>query len=335
MEKQMKKIIALLALTFLTQAFSYDLSQKFGLGGSIGLPIPVFGNNFNSAADAEWSGAVYGRYHFGPAYGMDLGVSKEGFKDTNMTFENINLLGFWRTAGAADITPVLGLGVGMTRIKNYSPASGKLSLLGRFGFEFAMMPSLSLGALVDYQYVSKIMGEMPSNPAHVLNPQLAFTWYFGADEKKEEPVPVTPPEKVVQAETDTVSLADSSTSREEMKPELTVEFDTAKSTIRPEYIAKIKMVAEQLKGDSSLTGLIEGYADNTGPNELNDKLSLQRANAVRKKLIEYGVDEKRVTAEGFGEDRPIAANDTAEGRQQNRRASVYISVIKSNISGRM
>jgi OOP family OmpA-OmpF porin len=333
----MKKLFAILTLLFLIPAFPSDLTHKFGLGGSVGFPIPVFGNNFNSVADPEWSASIHGRYHFDPYMGLDLSVSKEGFKDTTMNFENINLLGLWRLLGTADMTPVFGLGAGVTRIKDYLPGSAKLSLLARGGLEYNLMPALVFGALVDYQYVSKIMGKMPEGPAHVLIPQLALTWYFGAEKEKTEAAPV--PEKVGQAESDVVSVASAATERKEMidenKPVMTIEFDSSKYDIKPNYIEQIKKVAEQLKEDTTLNGRIEGFADSTGPASLNDKLSKRRAEAVKRKLIEFGVDEKRLKAEGFGAERPIADNKTAEGRQQNRRASVIISILKTNLSDTM
>ncbi|MBC7538357.1 MAG: OmpA family protein [Bacteriovorax sp.] len=332
----MKTLIALLALTFLVPAFPADLSHKFGLGGSVGFPIPIFGNNFNDVANPEWSASVHGRYHFDPSFGMDLNVSKEAFKKTSMHFENINLLGFWRMLGAAKLTPVFGIGAGVTRIKDYLPGSSKLSLLARGGIEYELMPALSLGTLLEYQYVSKLMGKMPNGAAHILTPQLAFTWYFGGEKEKSE---MKAPEKVVEAESDIVSVANSSTKRDEMndenKPAITIEFDSSKANIKSEYNAQIKKVAKKLNENSALTGVIEGYADSTGPALFNNKLSKKRAEAVRLKLIDYGVDKNRVRAEGFGEERPIADNKTAEGRQKNRRANVILIVIKSNLSDSM
>jgi outer membrane protein OmpA-like peptidoglycan-associated protein len=337
----MKTLIALFALTFLLPAFPADLSHKFGIGGSVGFPIPLFGNNFNDKANPEWSASVHGRYHFDPSLGLDLNVSKEAFKNTPMNFENINLLGFWRMFGAAKFTPVIGIGAGVTRIKDYLPGSAKLSLLGRAGVEYELAPSLSLGTLVDYQYVSKIMGKMPDGAAHILTPQLALTWYFEGEKGKNEMKEETPvPEKVVGNESDVVSVANSSTKRDETsdenkKPAITIEFDSSKANIKSKYNEQIKKVAEQLNKDLALTGVIEGYADSTGPAAFNNKLSKKRAEAVRLKLIELGVDKNRIRAEGFGEERPVADNNTAEGRQKNRRANVILIVIKSNLSDSM
>jgi outer membrane protein OmpA-like peptidoglycan-associated protein len=69
---------------------------------------------------------------------------------------------------------------------------------------------------------------------------------------------------------------------------------------------------------------IEGFTDSTGPDELNQKLSEQRAEAVRQALVEKGVDASRIDVEGFGKEHPVASNDTAAGRQRNRRVEVVI-----------
>jgi outer membrane protein OmpA-like peptidoglycan-associated protein len=67
---------------------------------------------------------------------------------------------------------------------------------------------------------------------------------------------------------------------------------------------------------------VEGHSDSTGPDALNQRLSLTRAEAVRTLLVEAGIDAERVTAEGFGGDRPIESNDTAKGRSRNRRVEI-------------
>ncbi|MFA6237741.1 MAG: OmpA family protein [Bacteriovorax sp.] len=320
MKKISKTILALIGLSIINHSYAYDLTKKFGLGAGVSYPIPVWGNNFNTTADPEWGASVHGRYHFDPSIGLDLSISEAGFKKTAQKFENLNLLGLWRMAGANDLSPVFGLGAGLTRIKNYAPKSLKLAFLARAGAEYGISPALSFGALLDYQYVSKMMGKMPTNPAHVLAPQLALTWYFGGGEKAE----AAPTQEKV---TDVVSTARSATAREAAKPDVIVEFDFEKAVILPKYFDRIKSVANRMIKSNNLTGYIEGHADSTGPASFNDKLSLMRAEAVKRKLIEYGVDQKRLRAEGFGEDRPVASNTTSEGRQRNRRAAAYISVM--------
>ena len=70
---------------------------------------------------------------------------------------------------------------------------------------------------------------------------------------------------------------------------------------------------------------IEGYTDSTGSAEFNQKLSEQRANAVRDFLMRQGLDSSAMTAVGYGLNYPVAPNDTAAGRQQNRRVELVVS----------
>jgi len=70
---------------------------------------------------------------------------------------------------------------------------------------------------------------------------------------------------------------------------------------------------------------VEGYTDSVGTDAFNQTLSEQRANAVRDYLIQQGIDPTSVTAAGFGKANPVAGNDTASGRQQNRRVEIIIS----------
>jgi outer membrane protein OmpA-like peptidoglycan-associated protein len=69
---------------------------------------------------------------------------------------------------------------------------------------------------------------------------------------------------------------------------------------------------------------INGHTDNTGSDELNQKLSESRANSVKQYLLENGIGENRITATGYGESKPIADNKTAAGRAMNRRVEINL-----------
>ncbi|MFU8822592.1 MAG: OmpA family protein, partial [Gammaproteobacteria bacterium] len=73
------------------------------------------------------------------------------------------------------------------------------------------------------------------------------------------------------------------------------------------------------------TVLIEGHTDSVGSEESNQFLSQRRAESVRSYLVNRGVQAHRITTAGLGEGSPVASNDTATGRQQNRRVEVIIS----------
>lgn len=329
----MKLIILLLTLALSAQAFAYDLTNKFGLGATAGFPIPVFGNSFNTVNKQKWDASVYGRYHFTSALGLDVGVSRDVFKGSSIKFDNANILAFYRTAGAADLTPIVGAGIAFTKIKNYTPKSTKLSLLARLGLEYGLCEDFSVAGLVDYKYVSKLMGDMPGSRAHIVSPQIAVTWYFGgAKTHKTESAPVVQQvTKAVEAEKEKVAevVKEETLKIKEVngKKEIAieVEFASGKSEVTPAYAAHLNQVSEFFKANPEVKAEIQGYTDNSGSVAKNTALSEKRANAVKNHLVKSGVEASRLTAKGFGPKDPIADNATSEGKQKNRRVIAVIA----------
>jgi outer membrane protein OmpA-like peptidoglycan-associated protein len=101
-------------------------------------------------------------------------------------------------------------------------------------------------------------------------------------------------------------------------------FDVGKATLKPGAARAIDRLAEFLKQHGERKVRIEGFTDSTGSEETNQRLSEQRANAVRSALLERGVAPERIEAVGFGQGFPVATNDTQAGRQQNRRVEIVI-----------
>ncbi|MCF8086259.1 MAG: OmpA family protein [Desulfohalobiaceae bacterium] len=110
--------------------------------------------------------------------------------------------------------------------------------------------------------------------------------------------------------------------------ELNVLFATNKAEIRPGHSEDLDRVARILRENPEASILIEGHTDNIGPEEYNMRLSKQRAESVKDYLTQnYDVDPQRLDTKGYGESRPVADNDTAAGRRENRRVVIEISSI--------
>ncbi len=102
-------------------------------------------------------------------------------------------------------------------------------------------------------------------------------------------------------------------------------FDTGKFTLMPGAREKLAKVAGILIAYPSLNIQVGGYTDNVGGDDMNQKLSENRAGAVRDYLVQSGVGNNSVTAMGFGNSVPVASNDNAAGRQENRRVELVVS----------
>lgn len=102
-------------------------------------------------------------------------------------------------------------------------------------------------------------------------------------------------------------------------------FETGSATLKGESREQLKNIAEVLKAYPNVNVKLGGYTDNTGDANSNLKLSNDRAQSVKAALQELGIDEDRLEAEGYGQEHPVAGNDTEEGRAQNRRISIRVT----------
>ncbi|UTA48021.1 OmpA family protein [Simiduia sp. 21SJ11W-1] len=117
---------------------------------------------------------------------------------------------------------------------------------------------------------------------------------------------------------------------EAVEIKLGVNFDNNAAVVKPAYFAEIGEVAEFMKSYKDSAVELQGYTDSRGSEAYNKALSQRRADAVRQVLIEqFGIDAARVTAVGYGEANPIASNETAAGREENRRVVASVQSKKT------
>ncbi len=108
---------------------------------------------------------------------------------------------------------------------------------------------------------------------------------------------------------------------------LQVGFDFDQSVVKDQYLPEIEAFAVFMRRYAETSAVIEGHTDSTGPDAYNQALSLRRAQAVKDVLVNrYNIDASRLSVVGYGESRPVASNDTRQGRQQNRRIEADVSV---------
>jgi len=102
-------------------------------------------------------------------------------------------------------------------------------------------------------------------------------------------------------------------------------FDTGKFSLRPAAREKLAKVAGIVSGHPGLRLDVEGHTDSVGGDDYNQQLSENRGESVREYLTQQGMAASSVTSKGFGKTQPVASNETADGRQQNRRVELVIS----------
>jgi outer membrane protein OmpA-like peptidoglycan-associated protein len=145
---------------------------------------------------------------------------------------------------------------------------------------------------------------------------LSFTYYWPEGEPARALPPPPPPPAVAEAPPPVV--------RRKLVPRA-VYFDFDKSNIRPDAEVTLNEAIRIIKEFGYTVVVCEGHTDSRGTDEYNQALSLRRASAVREYLIAGGIAGSAITIEGFGESRPVATNDTDDGRQQNRRVELRVS----------
>ena len=103
---------------------------------------------------------------------------------------------------------------------------------------------------------------------------------------------------------------------------LYITFDTGKADLKPDGLATVREIVGLMTSDPTLRLSVEGHTDNVGTAQANKALSMARATSVMKAAVAGGIEQARLTADGFGQERPVADNRSAEGRGKNRRVEL-------------
>ena len=104
-----------------------------------------------------------------------------------------------------------------------------------------------------------------------------------------------------------------------------IQFQRDESELSADTMRKLYPLITLLKDESRRNIIIEGYTDSAGAEDYNTELSERRATAVRDFLVSAGIDPRRTSVRGYGEEHPIASNDSENGRRENRRVEVIVT----------
>jgi len=184
------------------------------------------------------------------------------------------------------------------------------------GIDYKLTENLKVGAFANWnRYYQRVRG---IGDVRYVNAGLRLTANSGAPEAPPPPPPPPPPaapkeEVVVPAPKKKIVLRG-------------VNFDFDKANIRGDARVILDEAVRILKSEGgSINVVAEGHTDAVGSDAYNQGLSVRRAKAVREYLVKGGIDPSRITSEGFGESRPVATNETKDGRAQNRRVELRVA----------
>jgi len=110
-----------------------------------------------------------------------------------------------------------------------------------------------------------------------------------------------------------------------------LQFEMGKDVIKPESFPSLDVLAKTLTDAPEWKIKLTGHTDNTGSTSFNLNLSKKRAEAVKKYLVSKGINASRITTDGLGSSKPIASNNTPEGRNANRRVEFLIIKNQSQV----
>ncbi|MBN2342953.1 MAG: OmpA family protein [Deltaproteobacteria bacterium] len=265
------------------------------------------GNAGNTASTADNAGGdgttgdqpVAGQDDFGMREGDASGGGVNGSKLTPTTTEAVLKL-IVKTETDEPVTGIVVKGVSTDGHKFYTPETDST------GYTEVMVP---IGAQFTLTYLSLFQDEVSKQTSIPNEPHVTMKLTLTYTPLKPKPIEAPDDGKLIEQ-------------KEYSEPTLIlegVEFDTAKATLRPSSYEHLEPVIEFLTYKPSAMIELSGHTDNEGKPKKNLKLSEDRANAVRDYLISKGIDGNRIIAVGYGQERPIASNDTEAGRQLNRR----------------
>ncbi|XPV67940.1 MAG: OmpA family protein [Halarcobacter sp.] len=251
--------------------------------------------------------------------------------DTGVTRVFTNLVKEYPIWSDMSIYTLIGAGVEIFDDERYGNENGLFGNYG-VGFKFALPNDMSLK--VDYRHLIET-----DHGDNSLISTIGLSIPFGkkaveAPVVKEEPktVVIVEEEEIVAIDSDGDGVADMNDKCPDtpkgdivdqngcsLKVDLNINFAFDSAIINNSYDSKIKKFADFMKAFPAVKAKIEAYTDSVGTTEYNQDLSEKRAASTVKALEAYGIEKSRVKSIGYGESRPIATNETAEGRAANRR----------------
>ena len=310
--------VGIAGAVLLASTLTANVSANEGLylGGSV-TGYYLDSERFVGGGEETYVGGVNLGYRFTDSWALEAGYGTEIGGNAIDTIRLDAL--YWLDENTKGWRPYVVGGVTHYELNdsdyNFSKSNGEYTEQVSLGMGLSKMLDSHWEFRSDVRALHNVSNSQNGTNDAALN--LALNYYFNSPEPvasvAAEPVvaePIAPPppapEEEVEVRTITVRL--------------NVEFEFDKAVVRAIYGDELEAIANAMKAHEDIDLVLEGHTDSMGTDDYNQGLSERRVTAVEAKLAEmYGIDAERVSTVGYGEARPIADNDTKEGRARNRR----------------
>lgn len=303
----------LLVVGFATDA----AADGFEFGVETGATFPL-SKTKESMGDVGGSIGLPGGYRFN--IGQNLGISiigqpnffafptEEGFAGSNMSSNFSYTVGPKFTLLTKYLTAHAGAQGGYYQDLTGPMDDGGAGFNGNMGVSYRFDEYQSLGLFGRYDYSTQQASPTSNNTRQMATGGVQYL-YSWAQPEPPPPAPEPPPPAPVAKRK--IILRG-------------VNFDFDKSDIRPDARPILDAAIDVLKAEPDINVSVQGYTDSVGTEAYNQKLSQRRAESVTRYLVTGGISAARLTAVGYGESNPVATNETADGRAQNRRVELRV-----------
>ncbi len=323
-------LTVLACLLAATAAQAEDLTDKVGIGGSVGTSVIVGSSDLRQGTDGDFNWGFWGRAGLTPNWGLGFSYDTIPFRRSDIRLQPMMANVFYQIEPQSKYNPNVHLGAGLVNI-NPSDDGGVWGLNGGVGVDRFVTKNISVGISMDYRWVDAKASDVNEN-IHLVSLALKVGfWPAKRDVKAVEPAPAQEVGAPAPVAVEPAPAAEPAPVQEQQAAEQAapaVENFTAAHF--PFNVTKLsaqdkEAVGEQAKeiaheGYSSI--VVTGHTDNIGTHAVNERISKARAQSVAAELEKAGLSN--IEVRGVAYDEPVASNDTKEGRAENRRAEIAV-----------
>ena len=324
------KHLALLLCILSFSAFATEHRVDLGLG----LTFPQAHTDFNNEADTDT--AIYLNYRQKTSKHLSFGVGyyRFDFTDTDFKDDVVYLLGRYDFASFKYLRPFATIGAGMANVDPEGSSDYmRFTTYAGAGIDTVIAENLRLGFNFNYHFITKKTTAKSEQTIYI--PSLFLTYAFGPKETHSAEATIVDYDKDGIKDSEDhcpntkmgvrVNAYGCDVMKKDITIALDVKFEAYKTEIDLSSTSQLDKMGRTLVKNPEIFIEIQGHSDTSGDEKKNTELSKQRAQSVKDYLVrKHGITSERLLVRGYGPKFPLKSNETAEGREANRRVQAKI-----------